>query len=119
MCPWAAKRLKEFNGDISQFRVVKQRPSSLHQVAVSKTEPGDENNLSKQEPNIQVLEVDIRGNRSLTLQHIETDRIPLNEDDATEVLKHLHYLWHFDVRLDSIWEKKITNCYFCEGDSVR
>jgi len=44
MSPWAVKRLKEFNGDVSQFRVVKQCPSILNQIAVSKTEPGDENN---------------------------------------------------------------------------
>ena len=44
MSPWAAKRLKEFNGDIRQFRVVKQYPSRLNQVAIAKTEPGDENN---------------------------------------------------------------------------
>jgi len=44
MSPWAVKRLHEFNGDISQFRVVKLWPSILDQVAISKTEPGDENN---------------------------------------------------------------------------
>ena len=31
-------------GDISQFRVVKLYPSILNQIAVAKTEPGDENN---------------------------------------------------------------------------
>ncbi len=44
MSPWASKRLHEFNGDISQFRVVKKYPSILDQVAIAKTEPGDENN---------------------------------------------------------------------------
>ncbi|TMP40818.1 PrkA family serine protein kinase, partial [Pseudoalteromonas sp. S1688] len=44
MSQWAAKRLQEFNGDISQFRVVKRFPSILNQVAIAKTEPGDENN---------------------------------------------------------------------------
>ena len=44
MSPWAVKRLNEFNGDISKFRVVKLYPSILNQVAVAKTEPGDENN---------------------------------------------------------------------------
>ncbi len=44
MSPWAAKRLKEYNGDISQFRVVKRYPSILNQIAIAKTEPGDENN---------------------------------------------------------------------------
>src|SRR5690606_27098949 len=36
--------LHEFNGDISQFRVVKKYPSILDQLAIAKTEPGDENN---------------------------------------------------------------------------
>ncbi|MEM9422455.1 MAG: PrkA family serine protein kinase, partial [Pseudomonadota bacterium] len=44
MSPWAVKRLDEFGGDISKFSVVKLWPSKLRQVAVSKTEPGDENN---------------------------------------------------------------------------
>ena len=44
MSPWAVKRLHEFGGDISKFRVVKRYPSILDQVAVSKTEPGDDNN---------------------------------------------------------------------------
>lgn len=44
MSPWASKRLHEFNGDISQFRVVKKYPSILDQIAIAKTEPGDENN---------------------------------------------------------------------------
>src|SRR5690606_37738642 len=44
MSPWATKRLHEFGGDISRFRVVKLWPSILNQVAISKTEPGDENN---------------------------------------------------------------------------
>jgi serine protein kinase len=44
MSPWAVKRLHEFNGDISQFRVVKRYPSTLKQIGIAKTEPGDENN---------------------------------------------------------------------------
>ncbi len=44
MSPWAVKRLDEFNGDISKFEVVKLQPSKLRQIAIAKTEPGDENN---------------------------------------------------------------------------
>ncbi|MDX1589455.1 MAG: PrkA family serine protein kinase [Oleiphilaceae bacterium] len=44
MSPWAVKRLHEYGGDISQFRVVKRYPSILDQVAIAKTEPGDDNN---------------------------------------------------------------------------
>ncbi|WP_105215658.1 MULTISPECIES: PrkA family serine protein kinase [unclassified Pseudoalteromonas] len=57
MSPWAAKRLKEYNGDISQFRVVKRYPSILNQIAIAKTEPGDENN---QDISALVGKVDIR-----------------------------------------------------------
>jgi serine protein kinase len=55
--PWAVKRLHEFNGDINQFRVVKRYPSVLKQIAISKTEPGDENN---QDISSLVGKVDIR-----------------------------------------------------------
>lgn len=44
MSPWAVKRLHEYGGDISQFKIVKLWPSILDQIAVAKTEPGDENN---------------------------------------------------------------------------
>ena len=57
MSPWAAKRLDEFGGDISRFKVVKLYPSRLKQVGVTKTEPGDENN---QDISTLVGKVDIR-----------------------------------------------------------
>jgi serine protein kinase len=57
MSPWALKRLDEFGGDISKFRVVRIRPSRLRQIAVAKTEPGDENN---QDISSLVGKVDIR-----------------------------------------------------------
>ncbi|WP_020565147.1 PrkA family serine protein kinase [Methylosarcina fibrata] len=57
MSPWATKRLYEYNGDIRQFKVVKLRPSILKQIAVTKTEPGDENN---QDISSLVGKVDIR-----------------------------------------------------------
>jgi len=55
--PWAVKRLQEFNGDISKFRVVKIWPSRMTQTAIAKTEPGDENN---QDISALVGKVDIR-----------------------------------------------------------
>lgn len=65
MSPWAAKRLHEFGGDITQFKVVKVRPSILDQVAIAKTEPGDENN---QDISSLVGKVDIR-----KLEHYSQD----------------------------------------------
>ena len=57
MSPWALKRLQEFGGDLSKFRVVRVNPSVLRQVAITKTEPGDENN---QDISSLVGKVDIR-----------------------------------------------------------
>lgn len=57
MSPWAVKRLHEYNGDITQFRVVKVKPSRMKQIAIAKTEPGDENN---QDISSLVGKVDIR-----------------------------------------------------------
>lgn len=57
MSPWATKRLDEFDGDISKFEVVRLFPSKLRQIAISKTEPGDENN---QDISALVGKVDIR-----------------------------------------------------------
>jgi serine protein kinase len=57
MSPWAVKRLHEYGGDISKFRVVKLQPSILNQIAIAKTEPGDENN---QDISALVGKVDIR-----------------------------------------------------------
>ena len=44
LSPWGVKRLDQAGGDISNFRVVKMFPSRLKQIAVVKTEPGDDNN---------------------------------------------------------------------------
>jgi len=57
MSPWAVKRLHEFNGDITKFKIVKIKPSVLEQIAIAKTEPGDENN---QDISSLVGKVDIR-----------------------------------------------------------
>lgn len=57
LSPWANKRLNEFNGDISKFRVIKVHPSRSKQIAVAKTEPGDDNN---QDISSLVGKVDIR-----------------------------------------------------------
>jgi len=57
LSPWAQKRLKSFGGDISRFAVQRMHPSVLNQIAIAKTEPGDENN---QDISALVGKVDIR-----------------------------------------------------------
>ena len=59
--------------------------------------------LSFREPNLQIYNVDLRGDRSLTLRHTQQNRRPLNKD-TDEVLRHLSRLWGFTVRLESVHE---------------
>jgi stage V sporulation protein R len=56
--------------------------------------------LGSREPNIQVWNVNLRGDRSLTLRHTQHNDRPLH-NDAQEVLKHVARLWGFGVQLES------------------
>jgi len=60
-------------------------------------------NLHTREPNIQVFNVDRRGDRSLTLRYYRHNRRPL-ADSVDEMLKHLRRLWGFTVRLEDLDE---------------
>ncbi|HEY2976789.1 MAG TPA: SpoVR family protein [Burkholderiaceae bacterium] len=57
--------------------------------------------LGSREPNIQVWNVNLRGDRSLTLRHTQHNDRPLH-DSAQEVLKHVARLWGFGVHLESV-----------------
>ncbi len=69
LSPWAQKRLKGYGGDITRFRVERILPSVLNQLAIAKTEPGDENN---QDISALVGKVDIR----------KLDRLSQDDPDA-------------------------------------
>ena len=56
-------------------------------------------NLGSFDPDIQVWNVDLRGDRSLTLRHFVHHRRPLSAQAGT-VLEHLAALWGFTVRLE-------------------
>ena len=70
-------------------------------------------NLSYMDPDIQVYEVDIEGDRSLTLHHMQHNRRPLGKD-TLEALKHLYRLWKFPIKLKSFNEKgELVNVLHC------
>jgi spore cortex formation protein SpoVR/YcgB (stage V sporulation) len=60
-------------------------------------------NLSSREPDIQIYNVNRRGDRSLTLRHTQHLRRPLGES-TDEIVKHIARLWGFTVRLESALE---------------
>lgn len=54
---WAQQKIREFDGDITKFRVVRIFPDKDSQVGIMKVEPGDENN---QDVSVLVGKTDIR-----------------------------------------------------------
>jgi stage V sporulation protein R len=84
-----------------------ERQSKLNVSAIH-DEPGyralrlklaEQYNLGSSDPNIQVWNVDLRGDRSLTLRYFTHQRRPLSPE-AEVTLDHLAYLWGFTVRLE-------------------
>ena len=69
-------------------------------------------NLGDKEPNIQVARVDVKGDRSLVLQHAQHNRRPLG-DSTAQVLKHFHRLWGFPVHMESIWNDEVVSRVTC------
>ncbi|MEY4266031.1 MAG: hypothetical protein RIS90_566 [Pseudomonadota bacterium] len=57
--------------------------------------------LGTREPNIQIWNVNRRGDRTLTLRHTPYRNRPLG-DSTLEVLRHTARLWGFDVVLESV-----------------
>ncbi len=69
-------------------------------------------NLGNREPNIQVYNVNVRGDRSITLHHNQFSRKPLGES-THEVLKHVHRLWGFPVHLHSLQGDEVVESFRC------
>jgi spore cortex formation protein SpoVR/YcgB (stage V sporulation) len=69
-------------------------------------------NLGSREPNIQIYNVNIRGDRSLTLRHYMHHRRPLG-NSTDEMLKHLHRLWGFDIHLESVIGDEVIKTSRC------
>lgn len=68
------------------YRQVRQTLAEMHDVG----------NL---EPNIQVVRADMKGDRTLSLQHMMHKGKPLDQKSADEVLKHVRQLWGYDVQM--------------------
>ena len=74
-------------------------------------------NLSFNEPDIQIYNINLEGDRTMTLHYYQHDKIPLHSN-TQEVLKHLHTLWKFPIKLIILDETQ--NCvgeYHCPSKS--
>jgi spore cortex formation protein SpoVR/YcgB (stage V sporulation) len=64
-------------------------------------------NLARQydtsgDPNIQVAGANLKGNRTLMLEHRMNRGVPLNNAAKEMVLAHVEFLWGHDVRLEEV-----------------
>ncbi len=70
-------------------------------------------NLSHSDLDIQVFSVDMEGDRTLTLNYTQHNRVPLGPA-TMDVLKHVHQLWKFPVALKAVDPTgQITAEYHC------
>ncbi|GAA6206166.1 SpoVR family protein [Thalassotalea sp. SU-HH00458] len=93
--------------DFKLFHIHDDEKENFIEVAAIHNEQGykkiraalsDQYNLSNIETNIQITKANITGDRSLTLKYTPHQQVPL-ANSKDEVLKHLYYLWQFEVKL--------------------
>jgi spore cortex formation protein SpoVR/YcgB (stage V sporulation) len=58
--------------------------------------------LSRREPDVQVLDVDLKGDRCLVLGHFVHEGVLLDEKTARSVLRYATWLWGYGVKLVEI-----------------
>ncbi|MFW6027782.1 MAG: SpoVR family protein, partial [bacterium] len=72
--------------DESGYREVRQRLAAMYDIG-------------ELEPNIQVVDADLRGDRTLHLQHTRHRGVPLADNARRKVLGHIRRLWGYDVEM--------------------
>jgi spore cortex formation protein SpoVR/YcgB (stage V sporulation) len=59
-------------------------------------------NIGKIDPDIQIFDINHRGDRTLTLRYTQHNARPLALKSATQVMKHLYKLWGFPIKLETV-----------------
>ncbi len=97
--------------DFGLFRVVDDEDNDEMDVAAIHDERGYRNikralskhyDIAYRDPDIQIVDVDLAGDRRLILHHRVLDGVVLEESDAKQVLQHVADLWGYEVRLFEI-----------------
>lgn len=93
------------------FQITDDNKTEFYEVAAIHDDQGYKNirnslaqsyNLSANEPDIQVVDVDLLGSRTLSLRHTQYKGIPMDEGTTEEVLKHVGSLWGYSVRFTAV-----------------
>lgn len=100
--------------DFKFFSILDEPQEEFYKVSAIHNERGyrklreklsNQYNLGEREPNIQVWNVEFKGDRSLHLRYFQKNNKPLQMASSLEVLKHIKVLWGFDVQLEKVDEK--------------
>jgi len=60
----------------------------------------DTYDVGARDPDIQVVDVDLLGDRKLILTHKRRNKVPLAEGDRDKVMRHVKRLWGYDAVLN-------------------
>jgi len=94
--------------DFGFFRVVDDEDEEEMEVSAIHDERGYRKikralarhyDVAYSDPDIQIVDVDLAGDRKLILNHRVLDGMALQEDDTAKVLQHVADLWGYDVKL--------------------
>ena len=94
--------------DMKLFQITDESESEHYQITAIHNDKGYKEvrkslsefyNRSRYVPDIQVYNVDVSGNRGLTLEYTPLDGKELNVVEVDKVLPHIKFLWGFPVRL--------------------
>jgi spore cortex formation protein SpoVR/YcgB (stage V sporulation) len=97
--------------DMKMFMIKDQASSPHLEVGAIHNDKGYRNvrralarmhDLSVREPDLQVVDVDLRGNRQLYIAHTQHDGIRLDKSEAELTLGYIGQLWGYGVTLQAV-----------------
>lgn len=103
--------------DMRLFELSDEQTSNFYKVSSIHNEKGYRKvrqslsefyNRSRYVPDIQVYNVDVYGNRSLTLEYTPVDSKDLDLNEVDKVLPHIKHLWGFPVKIVQRGQEKLT-----------
>ncbi|HEU4985777.1 MAG TPA: SpoVR family protein [Rhizobiaceae bacterium] len=110
------------------FLLADKASNSYLEVASIHNERGYENvraalarsyDVSANQPNIQVVDVDLLGDRHLRLQHNVKNGVLLDEASRDATLRHVRHLWGYDVSLTGVDAETGATLYECSTAATK
>ena len=105
---------------LGMFQIVDDEAEEEIEVAAIHDERGYTNirrslarqyDISRIDPDIQVVDVDLAGDRRLQVRHDIVNGVQLEEEDAWRVLRHLANLWGYPVVLEERMGEEVKKTY--------